>query len=80
MLFDYHYNIKDIYEKDFENTLKTNVLGSNPTFKDLPPALSLTSIFVLAIVKPIWQVRKTLQRRPSPGLEDRNYVQFYHTQ
>ena len=30
MSFNYFYNIKDIFEKDFDNTLKTNVLMTQP--------------------------------------------------
>ena len=36
MLFDYLYNMEVIFETDFENTLKTNVVhGSISTLKDL---------------------------------------------
>ena len=53
MLFNYFSDIKDIFEKDFDNTLKNKCsYDSTPTLKDLPPTLSSTPTYVLVIAQP----------------------------
>ena len=53
MLLNYFYNVKDIFEKDLDNTNEKKCSsGSTPTLKDLLPALSSTFTYILANAQP----------------------------
>ena len=68
MLLNYFYNIKDIFEKDLDNTNENKCSsGSTPTLKDLPPALSSTFTYILANAQPSPKRRVWKNLHPPPG-------------